>query len=453
MKPKQLLILSAALLAALGLIWMATDRGDAPRDELDRGVVPSPGSTSSDAGLENFPEGATERATEPMEAAGLPPQGPAEGTGSTEGIARLIEYGRALGPELDFVKPWPDPAQLEKLRAITLVSGVSASELQQAAGALGANDPGRVALVAATAWAAEPDALTDQWLRGLAADWTEQGVIGEQGSLAAVLAMDLGGRTTALALAAEELMELSGGDEDSPSFAGLAGVRTWHALRGLERVDGAAWSARFERWFTQDTPERRVNEELWALAVRSSEDWRERTIQRANDVASGPVDQGVTAVTGGLESLPRSTSDVAARRIEQLAESERAGWISGAAAKSIAACGTEDSSRWLTARLRGGLIARDQALEALRTWRLPADPTSTLTRLGRMNTELRNDEGARAALSLGLQRAVDRLRFRRNSARRNDAAAALKAAAALLNQDDPWADQLAEWSRQLRGVN
>ncbi len=449
MRTKTLTLSAGLLIVALVIVWVTTDEPSGAQDH-PRLDADEPG---ADAPL-----------AESLEPAPTPPgdarqaeQGPlnaAPGNGSEAGgVDRLIEYGRELGATLDFVKPWPDVEQLQALRSLTLASGVSSAELQSSWATLSVDDPGRVALIAAAAWAEEPNESTDQWLRSLASDWAEQGVVGEQCALAAVLAMDLGGRDGALELAAEELMELSGGDEDSPSFPGLAGIRTWHALRGLRSVDEGAWGPRFERWFAQDSPERRVNEELWALAVRSSADWRQRALDDAQKRMAVPDGALPGALLGGLAAFPDDPSGEAAPRLRQLAESERAGWIAGAAAKAIAASGGEASTAWFSTRLRGDLVARDQALEALRTWRVPAQPGPTLGRLAAMNPQLGDDADAQAALRLGMERAIDRLRFRRAPARKKNAAAALSAAAASLSPDDPWALQLGEWAHQLLSVN
>ncbi len=358
------------------------------------------------------------------------------------GLAAIVAFGQSLGPELDLVKPEPDPAQLQRLRDLTLQAGLSVSELTAAAQALQAGDAGRVALVLCTTWGAQPGPESDAWLGSLTKPWGRGSNGQEQEALAAVLALDLGGRTEALMGVAQNLLDQADGDDDTASFPGLTSLRAWHALRGIPALAGGSLDAFVENWEERESDRPRVEEELWSLGVRSSVE--------VADLAIAEALEGHAVAIAALESV---TDEAFIGDLQGLAEKKpttvEEALAAGAALKGLVASGSSDAIATVQNQLGAGLVPREQALEALRTWRRTPQQASTAGAMARLGATLRSDVDAQAAVAKGLERCVARVRFRRSKGERQALREALESALEESSESPAWAGKLRDWIAQL----
>ena len=446
MATRGLLGIGAAVALGLLGLWIA-DRSGA---EGSPWTLARAEAAASSEDVEADVSGPGEREDASIQGALGPPSDPPSGPGPDPGpsrdpapaIAEIVAFGQALGAELDLVKPEPDPAQLERLRELTLSADLSVAELAAAAKLLEAGDAGRVALVLCTTWGAEPGPETDAWLRTLTEPWGRGSNGEEQEALAAVLALDLGGRVEALQATAQRMLDLADGDDDFGSFPGLTSVRAWHALRGIPVLEEGTFESFTDDWAERESDRPRVEEELWSLGVRSS--------VAVADLAIAEALEGHSAAIVALESL---TDEALVGDLRSLAEKKSTtvdeALTAAAALKGLVAGGTPDGIATVQGQLGGGLVPREQALEALRTWRRTPRQASTAGAMARFGATLDADADAQAAVALGLDRCVARVRFRRSDEDRRALRKSLQSALEGAAPEGAWAGKLRDWIAQL----
>lgn len=309
----------------------------------------------------------------------------------------LVELANRPAVELDLVNRAGLLPLLRDVRGIMETTKVPSSRLRARTGTFPTGDVRRLVLVLATAWAEDTDGSGETWLLELAGRWNLQSNDGEQEALAAVLALDLGGRREALEQLVGYLLERHRGEASGEeSFPGLTRVRTWFAIRGLERFEGP--EPVLEAWITGVAGEQRVAQELWALAVRSDPQvWGPRALASARS--------GELAGLAGVELLCDE------ERVEELVElalepGESASelWRACSAWRALVATDDERARSLVVERLdEARPIEREMILEALKTWRPSPQPEASLASLLVLRTRLEQDQEAAGRLDAGLE--------------------------------------------------
>lgn len=316
--------------------------------------------------------------------------------GQADPMAALLALSRSSPERLDLARGVVDWEFMAELRDLVLQSRLDASEFIRRCSGMELEDGARPALVLALAWCPDPEGVAGQnllqWI-GLPGRRTN---IEEQCALAAVRALGFSGRGAALENWLNERLQPGAGLEE-----GLQSVRAWIALQELESAPVAAASLLLGDEAPTHLPER-VQEELWASAVRSGDPaWNEEVLKQAID--------GSPAALGGLAFL----RDPAQQGALLALHSDSNGWVRIAAQKALLSmAGGECIQAWLGDL--GNLTTRDGALEALRAWCSDrcADPGAVAS----LRSALRTDEEALSVLESVLRR--DALRARVRAARR-----------------------------------
>lgn len=323
-------------------------------------------------------------------------------------LAGIFELAERLGPALDLVRPDPDPAVLQALRDLVEAGGLTTADLRGASETFARGDARRVALALAAAWAADQGPAADAWLTALGTDRAAESVGAEQESLAAVIALGIAGRSAALETTAADLIEAARNPE-SEGFPGLTRIRTWFALAELPRYGGVATD--LDRWIEGTGDQHRVNSELWALAVRTDPD-------RFGPTAVEAARTGVVGARAGIESLtgPEHVDRLAAL-LTPAPGDPNALWAERAAARALAACGNAPSRRALVQALeRAGEVERELLVEALYTWREPAEPERVFASQLQLIAALESDADAAGRIADDLDRRLAQWMPRRTPA-------------------------------------
>ena len=356
----------------------------------------------------------------------------------------LAELADRPAVELDLVSRAGLLPLLKEVRGIMETVRVPAPRLRARTGTFPTGDVRRLILVLATAWAEDADGSGETWLLELAGRWDLQSNDGEQEALAAVLALDLGGRRAALEQLVGYLLERHRGEASGEeSFPGMTRVRTWFAIRGLERFEGP--DPVLEAWITDVAGEQRVAQELWALAVRSDpEVWGPRALASARS--------GELAGLAGVELL------CDADRVEELGElalepGESASelWRACSAWRALVATDDERARALVVERLAEARpIEREMILEALKTWRASPGPETSLASLLVLRTLLEQDQEAVARLDAGLEEHWLHWFVRRDAEAVARMKSVLEALGAVLTPGSGSAPILDRWFEELR---
>ena len=367
--------------------------------------------------------------------------GPAEGGSTSSAVASIVALGAELGSRLDLVSPHPDPAMLGALRELVLSSDLDAATLRVGADEYERGDPRRVALVLASGWAAEHDVATDEWLLALAVDRETTSTGAEQESLAAILALDLAGREDAVEQSARAILE-GALDESDEGFPGLTRIRAWFALEALDRFEGDR--AELDQWLAATTQEHRIASELWALAGRTDPDgYADVAVERA--VAGDAEARACIETLTGERHRARLTE-----LVERSDTDEAAPWVARSAARALVADAAQDSRNALLGALeRASINDRDYLLEALHTWREPAQPERAYASQLLLMAELSSDEQARERIATDLERRIEQWLVRRDGQAESRLLTALAEVEGQLASDDAAIELLNAWRAAL----
>ncbi|MCC7015491.1 MAG: hypothetical protein IT454_23230 [Planctomycetes bacterium] len=426
------ILLPAVALALLG--WWLSRRTE-PRESVSPAHVEEP--------VERERRSASENSRAPL----VPPTAPPDSAPAPHAIEELLALAERAGARLDFAKSELDAELVDQVRALVLERSVSAYELRNAALALAADDPRTSLLVLASAWSTGVDAEIDAWLARLAVQPEPGTPAAEQAALAAVHALDLGARELALANAADELWTRTD-TSGAHILPGLTHVRLWIALRGLDLALPLA-EHELAGARASDTLPIRVREELWAAAVRGGDAaWRDEALER--------VREGDDAARAGVAAIADPDSADALASEFDRASVRRDAWTCIALAKALVQSPGNSSRAALLRALEApadGAFARDAALEALASFRLPRERVEELPRVLALARDLAHDEPALAALERGLERALGRVHASLASReQRARLAAELERALATLPPDGSLARHAQAWIARLVGA-
>lgn len=332
------LVLALAALA-LVLIWNRAEERPEGEPALDRR---NPSGPDAARAVEHEP---SIRIAERVDA------GPSSAAPSA--LEELLALARSSPERMDFARGVVDWELMDQLRELVLRSGLDAAGFLELCRSMELDDAARPALVIALAWCPDPGGVAAAHLQ----QWIDlpgrRSNIEEQCALAAVRALGFSGRGKRLQSWVEDRLHPGAGLD-----IGLQSVRVWIALQELnEPPDAAAtWLLGDER--PDHLPER-VQEELWALSVRSGDPtWSEEALLQAVD-GSAPALSGVAALWA-----PDLQGDLL-----RLHGKVR-GWARVAAQKGLLSMATADCrAAWLADVRDPG--TRDGALEALRACSSP----------------------------------------------------------------------------------
>lgn len=323
----------------------------------------------------------------------------------------LVDLGREHPQALDFARAELDLDFAEELRARVLRDALDSAEILSALRQVPEDDPARAALVLALAWTPDSTRQAEATLLELALAPGRQANNAEQCALAAVRALGLRAQERALLLcAAAPLAQLT------ESQADLQSVRVWLALRELESAPPLT-----EHYLTAEPRPLRVQEELWAVVVRTGDPlWSEEALARAQE--------GEEAALAGVAVMQDSAQLPALLACHAQAE----GWVAMATQKALLQyTEAEARQRWM-ADLQVP-ARREGMLEALRSWRALPQRKRQLQNMLACLASLEPDPAAQAELARTL-RSEARLYALRNDSQadRELAADCLRAAALVL---------------------